>query len=95
MTRWPVLLIGALLLCACTAPRNTLRLVSRPDGAAVTLPERGNLKLNTPAELPGDLDPRDRIIVVKDGYVPYDGPLGDLPRISAGTYECVLTLRGD
>ena len=82
----------ALLLStlSCGSSRSTDRLVTRPAQATATFPDRGNLQLETPADLPPDLGSRDRVRIEKSGYISFDGKLGQLPRIADGTYECVL-----
>lgn len=66
-----------------------LRLVSVPSGATVDIPSM-NLRLETPCDLPTELDLDDEISVSKQGYVPFRGTLGEIREISRRTFEVRL-----
>ncbi|MGQ9589515.1 MAG: hypothetical protein ACUVYA_04380 [Planctomycetota bacterium] len=66
-----------------------LRLVSVPSGATVDIPSM-NLRLETPCDLPTELDLDDEISVSKRGYVPFRGTLGEIREISRRTFEVRL-----
>ena len=66
-----------------------LRLVSVPSGATVDIPSM-NLRLETPCDLPTELDLDDEISVSKPGFVPFRGTLGEIREISRRTFEVRL-----
>jgi hypothetical protein len=70
-----------------------LRLWTVPAGATVILADM-NLKLETPCDLPTELDPDDEISISKAGYLPYKGPLSGLPEVGRGTYQIELVRVG-
>lgn len=65
------------------------RITTIPVGATVVI-EDMNLRMETPCDLPTELDEDDEIIVTKKGYLPWKGPLSDLPQIARGTYQLRL-----
>ena len=68
------------------------RITTIPAGATIVI-EPMNLKMETPCDLPTELDEDDEIIVTKKGYLPWKGPLSDLPQIARGTYQLRLEQR--
>ncbi len=94
-------LVAAVLLTGCNTYKNShgrqnkphvLRIVSIPSNAKLTIPGR-KLMLYTPADIEVDLGKGDAIVVEKDGYLPFEGVLGDLPQVARQTYEVRLTPR--
>ena len=65
------------------------RLITEPSGATLYV-ERLNLVLETPCDLPHTIYGTDVVSISKDGYLPYRGPLRDLPQVARATYKCEL-----
>jgi hypothetical protein len=91
----PLLLLAA---CGYSNPHGgqelepVTRFTTRPAGAQVHIP-RLNLMLESPCDLPYEVDTDDEIVVTMPGYVSWRGMLGSVPQVSLGTYELVLAKR--
>jgi len=68
---------------------HVIRITSEPSGATLTLHAR-DLDLVTPADVRMRGDSDERITIVKEGYVPFEGTLRDLAQISRNTYQAKL-----
>ncbi len=68
------------------------RVDTLPYGATVRIPHL-NLELEAPCDLPETVDEDDEVVISKDGFALYRGPLRALPQPARGTYRCVLQLR--
>lgn len=96
-----VVLLAAVALAGCNTFKNShgrqnkphvLRIVSIPSNAKLTIPGK-QLMLYTPADIEIDLGKDTEILVTKDGYLPFEGVLGDLPQVARQTFEVRLTPR--
>ena len=61
------------------------RLTTAPAGAKVLI-EDLNLELETPCDLPTEIDGDSEIAISKDGYLPYKGPLNGLREVSRANF---------
>ena len=67
------------------------RLVTVPAGAKVYIPRLGRGGMVTPMDMTRDVRTTDKIQVLKEGYVTWEGQLKDLWQETEGCYK--LTLR--
>jgi len=67
-------------------------LTSVPQGARVVIdiPSIRKLELTTPCDLPTELRKHHMISVTKEGYLPWKGPIGELPQTARATYKVTL-----
>lgn len=89
---------AAVLFAACNYDNSsgtqelppTIRVISEPSGATLYI-ERTKMMLETPCNLDSTKIEEDDIVsIYKTGYVPYKGPLNDLPQVADRTYKAQL-----
>ncbi len=68
------------------------RLVTEPRDATVHL-ERLNRTYRAPCDFPMDVYESDVVRITKEGFLPFEGPLGSLPEVARGTRKCLLAKR--
>lgn len=76
------------LLVSCRSPH--LRIDTDPNPARLTLLDE-NMEFATPCDL--RVSPGTRIRVEREGYLPFEGRIDELPRVGKDSYKAVLRPR--